>query len=42
MAEDTTLHVPGLDGGTVLAEDPLATVYRATQSAFGRPVVPEE
>lgn len=38
MADDPTLHVPGLAGGTVLAEDPLATVYRATQSAFGRPV----
>ncbi len=38
MADDLTLHLPGLAGATVLAEDPFATVYRATQTAFGRPV----
>ena len=38
MGDETTLRLPGLSGGTVLADDPFATVYRATQTAFGRPV----
>ena len=38
MTDHPPLTVPGLDGATVLAEDPFAIVYRATQSAFGRPV----
>lgn len=38
MTDDPTPAVPGLAGATVLAEDPFATVYRATQTAFGRPV----
>lgn len=40
MTEKTTpgLTVPGLEGATILATDPFATVYRATQTAFGRPV----
>lgn len=38
MSTDVTLDVPGLAGATLLAEDPVATVYRATQTAFGRPV----
>lgn len=38
VSDDVTLDVPGLAGATVLAEDPVAIVYRATQTAFGRPV----
>lgn len=33
-----SLGIPGIQGATVIGDDPFATVYRATQPAFGRPV----